>query len=141
MAKDDGDGSSIEAEIDGVEDGTGHRNSKMEFIHGSSVGRDDGDDLASLDSDGYEGRGELQTSTVSFRPGIGGGVIDNGATIAVDDGGSLKEADRRKGRGISRVRLQIFHGNELSSALFLPLQIWEAMAEDWIIYIYKFNNL
>ena len=52
MAEEDGDGSSVETGIDSVEDGPGHRNSKVEFIHGGSVGRDDRDDVASLDANG-----------------------------------------------------------------------------------------
>ena len=111
MAEQDGDGSSVEAGIDSVENGAGHGNSKVEFVHGGSVGRDDGDDVASLDAGGGKGRGELKASMVSLRPGVGGVGVDDGRRVAVDGGGSFEEAEGSEGGGIGRSWLQLFHGN------------------------------
>lgn len=128
VAEEDGDGSSVEAEIDGIKDGTNHRNGEVEFVHGRSVGSDDGDDVASLDANGREGRGELKASTMGFRPGVSGGVVDDRGRIAINEGGSFDEADWSEGRGISRAWLQSFHRNCLCSVIllllnFLPLQV------------------
>lgn len=111
MAEENGDSSSVKAEIDGIENGTDHGNSEVEFVHGGSVGSDDRDNMASLNAKGRDGRGELKASTMSFRPGVSGGVVDDGGRIPINGGGSLDEADWSKGKGISRGWLQIFHRN------------------------------
>ena len=109
MAEENGDGSSVKAEIDGIKNGTSHGNSEVEFVHGGSVGSEDRDNMASLNAKGRDGRGELKASTMSFGPGVSGGVVDNGGRIPINDGGSFDEADWSEGKGISRPWLQIFH--------------------------------
>lgn len=80
-----GDGVGVEAGVDVVEDGSRHGDSEVEFVHGGSVGGHHGDDLGFLD-EGGDGGSQLETSTVGLGPGVGGGgVVDDGGAVAVDD--------------------------------------------------------
>lgn len=89
MTKDNRDGTSVKTSVDVVEDGAGERDGEVEFIHGGDVGGDDGNDVATVDVEGGECGGELETSTVGLRPGVNGVVIDNGRNVAVNGGSSF----------------------------------------------------
>jgi hypothetical protein len=86
-----GDGLGVEAGVDVVEDGSRHGDSEVEFEHGGNIGGHDGDHLGSAD-EGGDGGSQLETSTVGLGPCVsGGGVVDDGGAVAVDDRGSLQE--------------------------------------------------
>lgn len=109
MAEDDGDGAGVEAEVDGVEHGSGHGDGEVELVHSRDIGGDDGDDVAAADPEGGESGSNAEAAAVGLRPSVRSRVVDYGGAVGVDGGGSLDEADRREGAGVGWTRLQLIH--------------------------------
>lgn len=98
VAEEDGDGAGVEAGVDVVKDGAGHRHGELELVHGGGVGCHYRNHFTSLDTEGGERRSELKAAAVGLRPCEGDGVVDDGRAVAVDGGGSLKKAKRSERR-------------------------------------------
>ena len=92
VAQEHGDGVGVEAGVYVVKDGPGHRDGKVELVHGGNVGSHNGHNVAPLDAERCDRGGHLEASTVGLRPRVGGVVVDDRRAITIHSSGSFQEA-------------------------------------------------
>lgn len=66
-------------------------------------------DVMAGDTEGGEGGSEPEAAIARLLPGVGGGAVDDGGTIGVDNCRALEEAQRRQRYVIGRAPDAAFH--------------------------------
>ncbi len=89
MLQHEGDGFGIQANVQGIEHGTDHRDAEMALHHGRNVRQHHGNGVAPADSTAFQGRCQAQTAVVGFSPGAADSTVDDGRVIRIHTGRAL----------------------------------------------------
>ena len=130
MVEDKGDGRGVEANIERVQHGAGHRHAVMRLEHRRNVGRHEADGVAEADAARRQRRSQAARTIVEFPVSrlalTGGGVVPPGDAFRVDMGGAREKAERRQRHMVGGVLRQahfirVSRGGIIGHSLVLQL--------------------
>ncbi|MNG90191.1 hypothetical protein D3C79_490790 [compost metagenome] len=90
-------GFGVQAHVEGVEHGAGHRHTEVCFEHGRDVWQHDRHRVATADSAPGQGAGQAAATLVGLAPVTADGAMDHRRVVAVDGSGAFDEAQRGEG--------------------------------------------
>ena len=106
MLQHEGNGLCIQAGVERVEHGPGHRHTEVNFQHGRHVGQHHRHRIAFANATGCQGVSQLAAAGVGLAPGLAPLAVDSGHMIGIHLGRALNEAQWRKGDEISEILIQ-----------------------------------
>ena len=107
MVEREGDDSGVEARVQRVEDGAGHRHAVMAFEHGRGVRQHCRDGVVLSDAVLRQRRGEPARTGIELGIAAPERAVNDGRPAGKDRGGALQEGERRQRLEIGRVAVEI----------------------------------
>ncbi len=106
MLQHEGNGLGVQAHIQGIEYGTGHRHAEMRFEHGRDIRQHDRYRVATANAAADQGAGQASAALVGFLPVTADGTVNDRGVVAVHGGGALDETQRGEGDMVDGSGLQ-----------------------------------
>ena len=107
VLEDEGDGGGIEADVQGIENGPGHRHAVMRLQHRRRVGAEDGHGVVATDPAPGQRARQTATAGAGLAPAVAPLAVDDPGALREDGGTPGKEVDRRQRRVVGRSPSQV----------------------------------